>query len=148
MPLHPLTAAKLVCQLRNWTATNLEVNKILYLAHMVHLGRNNGASPLVTEHFEAWDYGPVLPTIYHRAKAFGNGPVQNVFVYIPDAPAKGAEASIIREAVTSLQDKTPGQLVAITHWNKGAWANNYRPGAKGIAIPNSEILAEYRLRAG
>ena len=145
MALNPLVAAKRVCELRDWSASNLEINKILYLAQMVFLGRNNGTRPLVSENFEAWDYGPVLPSVYYRAKTFGKQPVQNVFRYLPDAT--GEEAAIIAEAVESVRGKTPGQLVAITHWEKGAWATYYKAGSKSIVIPNEAILEEYRKRA-
>lgn len=144
MAVHPLSAAKRVCELRAWSATNLEINKILYLAHMVYLGRNQG-QPLVDENFQAWDYGPVLPSVYHRAKAFGSSPVQNVFRVVPDIPPS-AESDIIREAVEGVKGKTPGELVAITHWSEGAWAQHYRPGLFGAVIPNSDILDEYRKR--
>jgi uncharacterized phage-associated protein len=143
MAIPPLIATKKVCQLRDWGVSNLEVNKTLYIAHMIFLGRYN--APLVSQHFEAWDYGPVLPIVYRRAKPFGSGPVQNVFHIFPDLEA-GAEADTINEAVQAVKDKTPGELIAITHWNEGAWAKNYRPGAHGIVIPNEDILAEYRKR--
>ena len=38
------------------------------------------------------------------------------------------------------------QLVAITHWQKGAWAKHYRPEVRHCIIPNSDILKEYRAR--
>lgn len=147
MAIHPLTAAKWVCVERDWGATNLEINKTLYIAQLAFLGRNGGVEPLVSEHFQAWDYGPVLPTVYHRAKAFGNGPVQDVFHSFP-AKDDSLECKIICETVAGLRDKTPGELVAITHWEDGAWAKHYRSGAKGIVIPNSEIFREYQLRVG
>jgi len=142
--VHPFSAAKKVCELRNWRASNLEIQKILYLAHLMALGRSNGAQGLVSEKFQAWDYGPVLPGLYHRAKAFGSGPVQNVF-QIYQLPT-GAQAAIIEETVKALAGKSAGELVAITHWEKGAWAKNYVPGATGIVIPDTDILDEYRLR--
>ncbi|QQS10750.1 MAG: SocA family protein [Rhodospirillales bacterium] len=145
MSLHPLVAAREVCEVRGWNVSNLEIQKILYLAHMTFLGRSEGKKRLVSEHFEAWDYGPVLPTVYHRAKAFGNGPVKNVFVAYP-RPRGGAEAEMIQEAVESLEDKTPGELVAITHWHGGAWAKHYASGGRGIVIPNADILDEYHKR--
>ncbi len=144
MAVHPFVAAKRVCSLKNWTATNLEIQKILYLGHMMALGRSNGLRPLITDSFQAWDYGPVLPVLYHRAKPFGNGPVQNVFQIFPDAA--GEDAALLEETVTSLRGKSAGELVAITHWENGAWAKHYTPGAKGIVIPNEDILSEYRLR--
>jgi uncharacterized phage-associated protein len=147
MAINSLTAAKKVCEASNWTATNLTVNKILYLAQMMRLGRTSGVQPLVAEHFQAWDYGPVLPTVYHRLKAFGNGPAGDVFLAFPDIDGI-AEADLINEAVNSLRDKTPGQLIAITHWDDGAWAKNYRPGARNLIIPNADIYEEYRKRVG
>ena len=145
MPIHPLIAARQVCELRDWSASNLEINKVLYLAHMITLGRTNGVSGLVTEHFQAWDYGPVLPSVYHRAKAFGSGAVQNIFRGLPEAP-DGVEKSAIAEVVKSVEGMTPGHLVAITHWPEGAWAKHYQPHERGITIPNSDILEEYRRR--
>lgn len=145
MAVHPLTAAKAVGRLRNWSATNLEINKLLYIAHMLLLGRSGGGQPLVTENFQAWDYGPVLPSVYQKAKIFGNNHVEDIFQFYPDLSV-GPELEVISETVNMLANKTPGELVAISHWENGAWANHYRPGAKGIVIPNGEILAEYRRR--
>lgn len=104
-------------------------------------------SPLVSTNFEAWDYGPVLPVVYHRAKAFGSEPVRNVFQIAPEI--KGTvESAVIEEAVAALKDKTPGQLVAMTHWDQGAWAKHYSPALRGAVIPNADILEEYRRRVG
>jgi uncharacterized phage-associated protein len=144
MAVHPFVAAKKVCELRSWGASNLEIQKILYLCHLVALGRSNGARGLITDRFQAWDYGPVVPALYHRAKPFGSGPVQNVFQIFPNAA--GDDASLIEETVKGLAGKSAGELVAITHWDKGAWAKNYVPGASGIVIPDADILEEYRLR--
>jgi uncharacterized phage-associated protein len=145
MAINSITAAKKVCEASDWTRTNLEINKILYLAQMMRLGRTSGSQPLVSEHFQAWDYGPVLPIIYHRLKAFGNAPVRDVFLAYPSIQGT-SEADLIEEALSSLRDKTPGQLIAITHWEEGAWAKNYRPGARNLIIPNADIYEEYRKR--
>jgi len=145
MPLHPLTAAKKVCEARGWSVTNLEINKILYLAHMMLLGRSGGATPLVSEHFQAWDYGPVLPTVYHRAKAFGNEPVQDVFRAFPSIQGS-VEANVIEEAVEATSRMKPGALIATTHWNNGAWSKYELPGVRNTIIANEAILGEYRAR--
>src|SRR5437667_6160307 len=135
MAIHPLTAAKKVCLARSWSVTNLEINKILYIAHMAMLGRTDGTLPLVTEFFQAWDYGPVLPTIYHRAKAFGNEPVQDVFKAFPVITGT-PEADLIEEAAEKTATMRPGALIANTHWDKGAWAKFYIPGIRNAIIPN------------
>jgi uncharacterized phage-associated protein len=145
MTIHSLIAAKKVCELRHWNATNLEINKILYVAHMASLGRSAGNIPLVSENFQAWDYGPVLPTVYQKLKIFGNSAVHNIFQIYPSITST-QDSQIIEESVKMLEGKTAGELVAITHWKDGAWAKHYSPGAKGIIISNQDIFDEYQKR--
>lgn len=145
MTIGSLIAAKKVCELRNWQATNLEVHKTLYIAHMVSLGRSNGEEALVSENFQAWDYGPVLPNVYNKTKIFGNSPIKDIFHLYPSITT-GKECEVIEKTVKMLFGKTAAELVAITHWEKGAWADYYVPGAKGVVIPNSRILEEYNAR--
>ncbi len=134
-------AAKYICDRGNWSVTNLQLHKIMYIAHMIHMGQHSGAR-LINSSFEAWDYGPVEPHIYHKVKMFGSNPVENVFYFVRDV-SSCAETATLDEACSKLLAKKPGELVAMTHWDKGAWARNYRPGVRGIKIPDADILAEY-----
>lgn len=143
MAVSPLAAAKRMCERSEWSLSNLELQKLLYIAHMFHLGEKG--APLIAGHFEAWDYGPVQPTVYHRLKVYGSSPVQNIFHSIggvPDSPARVT----LDDAVDKLGHESPGRLVAITHWEDGAWASFYEPGRRNVVIPNEAILKEYRDR--
>jgi uncharacterized phage-associated protein len=102
--------------------------------------------PLISESFEAWDYGPVVPDLYRRAKGFGKGPVRNVFHWIPKVPQDSPDYAVLREVEEATRGISPGRLVSITHWEDGAWARYYIAGSRGIRIPNSAILDEYRER--
>jgi uncharacterized phage-associated protein len=146
MSVSALSAAKTLCILRDWSISNLELQKILYLAHMYHMGVHNGA-PLINEPFEAWNYGPVVPEIYQRVKGFGSGPVQNVFHWIEPVPMGSSEFRSLREAAEVTKNVRASQLVANTHAQDGAWAHAYQPNVTGIRIPNAAILNEYRRRA-
>ena len=146
MSVSALSAAKTLCILRDWSVSNLELQKILYLAHMYHMGVHNGA-PLIKEPFEAWNYGPVVPDLYQRAKGFGSGPVQNVFHWIDPVPMGTSEFQSLREAAEVTRRLRPSQLVANTHAPGGAWYSTYRPNVTGIRIPNAAILNEYRSRS-
>lgn len=139
-----MQAARKVCEHGSWRVTNLGLQKILYIAHMLFMGENAGAR-LVDADFEAWDYGPVLPEVYRRVRIFGANPIQDIFFAEPRV-ADGPREAHLHNVVTFLADKKPGELVAITHWKDGAWARNYRPGIRGIAIPDRDILDEYRRR--
>lgn len=136
-------AARRLAELSNWRLTNLALQKILYMAHMVHLGRYG--EPLVNEDFQAWDYGPVLPSVYHKAKVFGSEPVRDIF-HSSAMPNSGREDDILKEAISALGECDAADLVNISHWEKGAWASHYNPGGRGIRIPNDDILNEYRER--
>lgn len=144
MAISANTAAEYICNKSGWTVSQLALQKILYLAHMVHLGR--GAGPLVKGDFEAWDYGPVHPELYRKVKAFGAKPIQNVFWSLEHVPEQ--TASILDEACTVLLSKSPGELVNNTHWAHGAWARHYIPSAKNIRIPEGSIIDEYKQRVG
>jgi len=143
MAIHPLTAARRVCERGNWQVSNLALQKLLYLAHMVHMGRTG--ERLINGSFEAWDYGPVEPSVYHKVKVFGDRPIQNIFYSAP-AVVSSNEIGTIDEACSHLLSKSPGELVAMTHWDRGAWAKNYRPGVLGIVIPDKDIIDEYAAR--
>ena len=139
------SAARHICARGNWGVTNLALQKILYMAQMVHLGRTG--QRLVDAEFQAWDYGPVEPGLYRQVRNFGNKPIQDVFFWAP--PIGGTqEAATLDEACNFLIQKSPGELVAMTHWQNGAWARHYVPGSRGIPIPDADIIAEYRARVG
>ena len=141
MTISTFEAAKTLGHFSDWRLSNLQMQKILYLAHMFYMGRNNG-DPLVDEEFQAWDYGPVLPSLYHKISFFGRDPVKDVF--FGDNINKSNEAAILKEAAQSLANAKPGALVNYTHKSKGAWDKNYVQGARKRIIPNCDILEEYR----
>lgn len=139
------SVAKTFAELSDWTLSNLELNKLCYLAHMIKLGRTEGREGLVRNVFEAWDYGPVSPALYHKAKSFGSGDVGNVFHQHPSVTS-GIDKEAIEEVWQAVGSRSPGQLVAITHWEQGAWYKNYQAGVKGIVISDEDILDEFRKR--
>lgn len=144
MAISVLSAAKHMGGFSRWTLTHLELQKLLYLSHMMYLGTYK--KPLVKGSFEAWAYGPVHPVLYHKAKIFGSDPVEDIIFYdCPDIEI-GKKTKIMDRMVDKL-GQSGARLIAITHWQKGAWAKNYRPDTRHCIIPNSDILEEYRARA-
>lgn len=144
MTISALQAAKKMGERSGWSLSNLEMQKLLYLSHMIHLGAND--EPLVSGHFEAWDLGPVHPILYHKAKVFGARPVRNIFRSVPDPQDGTGECATLNSIMDGMSPLTGSQLVSITHWDHGAWARNYIPGVRGIIIPDSHIKDEYQRR--
>lgn len=139
------SVAKTLGEMSGWSLSNLELNKLAYLAHMLKLGATGGRAGLVKNVFEAWDYGPVSPALYHKAKAFGAKPVANVF-YQYSSVEDPEDRKVLEEVMELARQRTPGRLVAITHWPEGAWYKNYEPGVRGSVIPNEDIFEEYNRR--
>jgi uncharacterized phage-associated protein len=57
----------------------MKVQKLAYFAHGYMLSETG--EPLLDELFEAWKFGPVLPSLYHECKRYGNGSIKE---YIQD----------------------------------------------------------------
>lgn len=142
MAISSLEAAKALGEYSGWSVSNLQMQKILYIAHMFFLGSTG--QKLISEPFEAWDYGPVIPSLYRKAKVFGSSDVQDIFYEVPHLDDNKVELLHLREAATKLVAIPPMRLVALTHRTNGAWDKNYKAGVKGIKIPDADILQEYK----
>jgi len=142
MPVSAISAAQKLCELSEWSLTNLKLQKSLYIAQMLHIGRYGVENSLLKDAFEAWDLGPVVPSLYHRVKIFGSLRIKNIFCDETESLDERA-MECLEETFTATQGKTAAQLVAITHWEKGAWASHYEPNVRGIVIPNEDIKKEY-----
>lgn len=140
------TVAKYICKKSGWSVSNLELQKLVYLAQMIYLGRHGHR--LVDANFQAWDYGPVEPRLYHKAKVFGADPVQDVFYDALRFKETDPRSSFLDSVCDKFLKYTAGELVDITHSDNGAWAKHYVPKARNTKIPDEDIIAEYRARTG
>ncbi len=133
--------AKKLCEAREWNVSNLELQKMLYIAQVLHLGIFS--HHLFRGTFEAWDYGPVVPDVYHRFKIFGNKPIQKwSFPEINEECSK-EEIDFITEVSKLLSELKPFQLVNLTHRKGSAWESVYVPGAKNTYISEDSMKQEY-----
>jgi uncharacterized phage-associated protein len=145
-PIKPVSAARRMCERSGWSLSNLKLQKLLYLAHMIYMGNNNAR--LIDGTFEAWDYGPVLPEVYNEARPYGSGSIKSGFWQaIPTMDA--GRANYLDNAYDQLGRLSSAKLVDMTHQPYGAWYKAYEPGYYHIRIRDKDILDEYnaRLRA-
>jgi len=139
------SVCKFICEHGDWHVTNLQLQKILYLAQMIYMGHTAGGR-LADASFEAWDYGPVEPSVYRKVRMFGSDPISNVFFGARVFSKDDERRRILGGVAKDLLRRRASELVEITHWDKGAWATHYVPGVRGIKIPDSDILAEFNRR--
>jgi len=117
----------------------LKIQKLIYIANLLHIRRFNIS--LVKESFHAWEYGPVIPGLYHELKQYGRlhvrNPIKTKFCVTLDSD---------QLFLLDMVDKTfgcmaPSRLVRLTHLEGGAWDKNYIPGAR-VKIPEDNIVEE------
>ena len=134
--------------------TNLKLQKLLYFAYGLHLVLFE--KPLFEdEYFEAWQYGPVLRSVYKEFKNFGkDNPIAinyRIFViedgdqFIDIIPPISDEKKIksLLYACLYYGSKTAWQLVDILHDGKNsAWNEVYEKGKNNI-IPLDKIKNEF-----
>lgn len=147
MTIHVLQAAKYLAELSGWTYSNLEMQKILYISHMIYFGQTN--EPLLEGNFEAWDYGPAHPDLYYYLRSYGSKSIpKSVFddVESLNKVTYKKEMEVFKAIAENFPHPSGPQLIRITHQAKGAWRKRYRPEARGIIISNSDVFEEYEKR--
>jgi uncharacterized phage-associated protein len=122
----------------------MQLIKLTYLAHGWTLGLLG--RPLVSEHAEAWEYGPVFPDLYQVLKGFRSDPV-------PSVPKSRAiqfdepERQIV-DQVALLYGKLTGiQLSRLTHLPRSPWSLTREFAGRSAPISNDLIEQYYREQA-
>ncbi|OOF61088.1 Panacea domain-containing protein [Rodentibacter pneumotropicus] len=125
------------------TLTPMQLIKLTYIAHGWMLGKYGAA--LLLEPVEAWQYGPVIPSIYRAIKDFGSSPVQFIKGYSPYAPIQFNDQE--REIMDTVYDKYAQYdgivLSNATHQPTSPWSKvplNY----PALVISNDLIENFYR----
>ena len=147
MAVPVLRAGKHLAKMSGWTYSNLEMQKILYISHMVYLGQLH--EPLLEGNFEAWDYGPVHPELYYHLSSYGAKSIpESAFDDIEDLNkiAHRKEMAVLKGVARNFPHPSGPTLIGITHQAKGAWRKRYKPETRGIIISNSDVFEEYEKR--
>jgi len=138
--------------------TPMKLQKLVYFAHGWYLALTG--QPLISERIEAWQYGPVIPALYHEFKVFGNDPItaSATDFHLEDGKAKfkpntldecGAdkeEIDKVKSLIARVYDVygpfTAVRLSNSTHMQGSPWQQVYKDGVKRLAIPD-EIIKNY-----
>lgn len=132
----------------------MKLQKLVYLAHGHTLAETG--EPLLDEAFEAWKFGPVLPSLYHECKRFGGGTVRDFIhdydlqtekYYPAPVPDDGTIVSIIDFVWKTYGNEDALSLSDWTHAKNGPW-DQVTSGGQNILrnqdIPN-KVIRQYFL---
>lgn len=105
--------------------TPMQLLKLVYIAHGWNLAINN--RPLITDRIEAWQYGPVVPPLYHDLKKWGNTPVEEP-LSVPISAAgnlSSDERALLDEVLDAYGHLSGIQLSNLTHALGTPWYTVY-----------------------
>jgi len=124
--------------------TQMKLQKMVYFAHGYYLAKYGIA--LVEEGFQAWKFGPVVPSIYHTYKLYGSSEITDADLVAASEIYKAELLSLPEtawEAIDYTWDATK-DLSAITlstwtHKIGSPWADVFQPNKNSIPIPDQKI---------
>lgn len=129
---------------REVETTPMHVIKLVYLCHGWMLGIKG--CNLINEPAEAWQYGPVVPSTYHRYKSFGGNPI-TAEPLDRTTNLDAGQNELVEAVVQAYREYTGWMLSSITHQPDTPWAKVYKNGrGEGAIIPNELIQRHYKDR--
>jgi uncharacterized phage-associated protein len=126
--------------------TPMKLVKLTYIAHGWHLAMKDGKE-LLGEPVQAWQYGPVVPSVYHAFKDCGSNQV--TVPLFPDTIKliDTSEEEFLNEVWTAYGKYTGLQLSTLTHQPNTPWSvvwNQLNGKNRSSAIiPNDLIKKHY-----
>lgn len=156
-PLSPKSIANYF--LNKGNVNPMKLQKLVYYAHAWHLAIYDG--PLINEAVEAWQYGPVIPSLYHEFKHFGNNPITSKAqehdhegdIFDIAAPAEARIIGLLDKIWEVYGKFTAVQLSNLTHkpdnpWSKTVEESKIKNGTliRNLDIPNDLIKEVFKGR--
>jgi uncharacterized phage-associated protein len=120
--------------------TNLKLQKLVYYAQGFHLAIHG--SPLFSERILAWEYGPVVPALYHALKEHGSNPVSSSDLdAFPRAKLDASAKSLLTEINSVYGQFSAVRLMHMTH-SEPPWKET----ARGSVISHDLMKRYFRTR--
>ena len=145
MPVSAWTAANTMlaaAEERGLALDPLKLQKLLYLTNGYYLAMSG--ERWISDSFEAWKYGPVIPGLYKFFKGFGSGAIKKG-TRIPSLfPAQNVrDSEKLQRALDFVLNRygarTGIYLSELTHKVDSPWWKTRRDGGWNAPIPENEI---------
>jgi uncharacterized phage-associated protein len=118
---------------------NLKLQKLLYYSQAVHLVLHD-RNPLFMEDIEAWDYGPVVPQVYHNYKKYGLDTIQSK---VKHPTLSQEELRPVNYVIETFGKMSGRALINQTH-SEWPWRNAYSPVRPSKIIPIDSMYEYFK----
>lgn len=142
----------------------LKLQKLVYISHGWYMALSSAELLVDDEFAEAWEHGPVFPSLYHEFKEFGFraitrkaedfaedfAPFHDWETTTPEIPTREERTHSLLEKIWIVYGKfSGGQLSSLTHAEGTPWhqIRTAYPGMRNIQIPNELIRKHYEEKA-
>ncbi|WP_051662771.1 Panacea domain-containing protein [Flavobacterium sp. KJJ] len=126
---------------QNIGISNMSLQKLLFIANGLYLAKKG--KPLFNEPIEVWPYGPVIKSVYHEFKEYGNTDIKKIpiaYTMNLDKEFDATANEAINFALQVAQNLNAIQLSNWTHLPESPWANARNNNDDYIS---NESIAEY-----
>lgn len=137
---NPIQVANIYIKIANsekeGTITNLKLNKLLYYAQgwsLARLGR-----PLFAEDILAWQWGPIVPSVYRTFSVCGKDPIASASELANETEITGDDLQLLLDVYRYYGRYSASTLVEMTHQEGTPWQKAYN-GSHSTIIPKEEI---------
>src|SRR3954466_1395085 len=116
--------------------SNMQLQKLVYFAHGWNMALHR--HPLIRDEVQAWEFGPVIPTLYRALAPWGPDPVTQPI----DAPRENLEPNerdVLEQVYAAYADYPASTLSSLTHRRGTPWERVFEPGRRGVVIPDNVI---------
>lgn len=131
--------------------TPMKLQKLVYYANGWYAGHTG--KPLINETVEAWQYGPVIESLYHEFKQYGSEPIvgraselnwETLKEEIIPPPTDKQTLRFLDSIWTNYSKYTALTLSEMTHADGTPWSKTW-DGVRGKDIPHQLIVEHFRI---
>lgn len=122
----------------HYPLTNTKMQKLIYFANGLYLASTG--NPLISEAFQAWTNGPVLPNLYSLLRVFRDGPIEIEHIKTIDSIQPDTLAySIIQSVWEKLKCYSAWQLITLAKEKDAPWDKSLKIAGKFSTISDEDI---------
>lgn len=132
----------------------LKLIKLVYIAYGWNIALTS--KKLFDEDIEAWQHGPVIPSLYHEFKHFKSKSIDEWAEHfdmdtgeacVPHVNASDTETNLVLSKVWAAYSRfSAWALREKTHEDDGPWKKVYEPGVRGIEMLDDDISEHYTVK--
>ncbi len=135
----------------------MKLVKLIYIAYGWYIALTD--ERLFDEGIQAWEHGPVIPSIYHEFKKFGSNPINcrsrdlnmgSIKNPVPSVPRinEGSKVVILilSKVWAAYRGFTGWDLSEKTHEDGSPWHKIYKPEQKHLTLKDDDIKEHFTMK--